>query len=161
MSYLKIAIGIFLVLSASRFIPHPPNFTSLLALSFYVPALLGVKFLPAVLIGFIITDIFLGFHSVAMFTWGSVILIGLGSKFFKKNLQNRILGSLLGAFIFYVVTNFGVWSLGSYGYSIKGFIECYTLAIPFFGYSLLSTLIFSVIIESVYKFYQKTFNKVY
>ena len=82
MSYLKIAIGIFLVLSASRFIPHPPNFTSLLALSFYVPALLGVKFLPAVLIGFIITDIFLGFHSVAMFTWGSVILIGLGSKFF-------------------------------------------------------------------------------
>ncbi len=161
MSYLKIAIGIFFVLSASRFIPHPPNFTSLLALSFYVPALLGVKFLPAVLIGFIITDIFLGFHSVAMFTWGSVILIGLGSKFFKKNLQNRILGSLLGAFIFYVVTNFGVWSLGSYGYSIKGFIECYTLAIPFFGYSLLSTLIFSVIIESVYKFYQKTFNKVY
>jgi hypothetical protein len=161
MSYLKIVIGIFLVLSASRFIPHPPNFTSLLALSFYVPALLGVKFLPAVLIGFIITDIFLGFHSVAMFTWGSVILIGLGSKFFKKNLQNRILGSLLGAFIFYVVTNFGVWSLGSYGYSIKGFIECYTLAIPFFGYSLLSTLIFSVIIESVYKFYQKTFNKVY
>lgn len=161
MSYLKIAIGIFLVLSASRFIPHPPNFTSLLALSFYVPALLGVKFLPAVIIGFIITDIFLGFHSVAMFTWGSVILIGLGSKFFKKNLQNRILGSLLGAFIFYVVTNFGVWSLGSYGYSIKGFIECYTLAIPFFGYSLLSTLIFSVIIESVYKFYQKTFNKVY
>ena len=161
MSYLKIVIGIFLVLSASRFIPHPPNFTSLLALSFYVPALLGVKFLPAVLIGFIITDIFLGFHSIAMFTWGSVILIGLGSKFFKKNLQNRILGSLLGAFIFYVVTNFGVWSLGSYGYSIKGFIECYTLAIPFFGYSLLSTLIFSVIIESVYKFYQKTFNKVY
>lgn len=161
MSYLKIAIGIFLVLSASRFIPHPPNFTSLLALSFYVPALLGVKFLPAVLIGFIITDIFLGFHSVTMFTWGSVILIGLGSKFFKKNLQNRILGSLLGAFIFYIVTNFGVWSLGSYGYSIKGFIECYTLAIPFFGYSLLSTLIFSVIIESVYKFYQKTFNKVY
>ncbi len=161
MSYLKIAIGIFLVLGTSRFIPHPPNFTSLLALSFYVPALLGVKFLPVVLIGFIITDIFLGFHSVVMFTWGSVILIGLGSKFFKKNLQNRILGSLLGAFIFYVVTNFGVWSLGSYGYSIKGFIECYTLAIPFFGYSLLSTLIFSVIIEYVYKFYQKTFNKVY
>tara|TARA_X000000950_G_C13650724_1_gene551605 strand:- start:69 stop:557 length:489 start_codon:yes stop_codon:yes gene_type:complete len=158
MSYLKIAIGIFLVLSASRFIPHPPNFTSLLALSFYVPALLGVKFLPVVLIGFIITDIFLGFHSVTMFTWGSVILIGLGSKFFKKNLQNRILGSLLGAFIFYIVTNFGVWSLGSYGYSIKGVIECYTLAIPFFAYSVISTLIFSVIIESVYLIYKLKFK---
>ena len=32
-----IFIGIFTSLAASRFIPHPPNFTSLLALSFYVP----------------------------------------------------------------------------------------------------------------------------
>ena len=154
MSYLKITIGILLVLSASRFIPHPPNFTSLLALSFYVPALLGVKFLPIVIISFIITDFFLGFHSVSLFTWGSVVLIGLSSKFFIRNLQTRISGSLLGAFIFYIITNFGVWSLGSYGYSLKGIIDCYTLAIPFFAYSIISTLIFSVIIESVYLLYK-------
>ena len=47
MNYLRISFGIFLILAASRFIPHPPNFTSLLALSFYVPAILGRKFLPA------------------------------------------------------------------------------------------------------------------
>ena len=158
MSYLKVAIGIFFVLSASRFIPHPPNFTSLLALSFYVPALLGVKFLPVLLLSFIITDFFLGFHSVAMFTWGSVILIGLGSKFFIKNLQTRISGALLGAFIFYIITNFGVWSLGSYGYNLKGIIDCYTLAIPFFAYSVISTIIFSVIIESVYLLFKLKFK---
>ena len=158
MSYLKVAIGIFFVLSASRFIPHPPNFTSLLALSFYVPALLGVKFLPVLLLSFIITDFFLGFHSVAMFTWGSVMLIGLGSKFFIKNLQTRISGALLGAFIFYIVTNFGVWSLGSYSYNLKGIIDCYTLAIPFFAYSVISTIIFSVIIESVYLLFKIKFK---
>ena len=158
MSYLKIAIGIFFVLSASRFIPHPPNFTSLLALSFYVPALLGVKFLPVLLLSFIITDFFLGFHSVAMFTWGSVMLIGLGSKFFIKNLQTRVSGALLGAFIFYIITNFGVWSLGSYGYNLKGIIDCYTLAIPFFAYSIISTIIFSVIIESVYLLFKLKFK---
>ena len=38
---LKIFIGIFFCLAVSRFIPHPWNFTSLLALSFYVPAFLG------------------------------------------------------------------------------------------------------------------------
>ena len=57
MNYLKISLGIFLALAASRFIPHPPNFTSLLALSFYVPALLGVRFIPSLVIGFIFTDI--------------------------------------------------------------------------------------------------------
>ena len=61
MNYLKYVIGIILVLSASRFIPHPPNFTSLIALSFYVPLFLGKRFIPALLICFVITDIFIGF----------------------------------------------------------------------------------------------------
>ena len=46
MHYFKISIGIFLALAASRFVAHPPNFTSLLALSFYIPAILGIKFIP-------------------------------------------------------------------------------------------------------------------
>ena len=61
MNYLKISVGIFLALAASRFIPHPPNFTSLLALSFYIPALLGIKFIPALLVSFILTDFIIGF----------------------------------------------------------------------------------------------------
>ena len=80
--YINISVGIFIALAASRFVPHPPNFTSLLAISFYVPALLGVRYLPSVVLSFILTDFIIGFHGVTLFTWGSVILIGLGSKFF-------------------------------------------------------------------------------
>ena len=97
MNYFKISIGVFAALAASRFIPHPPNFTSLLALSFYVPALLGIRYLPVLVISFVITDLVIGFHGVTLFTWGSVILIGLGSKFFTKNILNRIFGSFLVA----------------------------------------------------------------
>ena len=151
MKYLKISIGIFIALAVSRFVPHPPNFTSLLALSFYVPALLGVRYLPALVLSFLITDLFIGFHTVTLFTWGSVILIGLSSRFFLLNIYTRISGSLLGALMFYLITNFGVWSLGSYGYTLDGFILCYTLAIPFFAYSIVSTFIFSGIIEGIIK----------
>ena len=151
MSYLKISIGIFLALAASRFVPHPPNFTSLIALSFYVPALLGLRYLPILILSFIITDLFIGFHGVTLFTWGSVVIIGLFSKYFIKSILSRISGALIGAFIFFLITNFGVWSLGSYSYTIEGFILCYTLAIPFFAYSLISTFIFSGIIEGIYK----------
>ena len=158
MKYLKISLGIFVALAASRFVPHPPNFTSLLALSFYVPALLGLRYLPALLISFIITDIFIGMHSSAFFTWGSVIFIGLLSQQFVKTFTSRISGALIGACLFYLITNFGVWSLGSYGYSMSGLILSYTLALPFFGYSLVSTFIFSGIIETLYKlkFWKKT-----
>ena len=85
MNYFKATLSIFVLLAASRFIPHPPNFTSLIALSFYIPALLGVRYLPAVIICFCLTDLIIGFHEVILFTWGSVIFIGLISKFFKNN----------------------------------------------------------------------------
>ena len=151
MKYFKISIGIFIALAASRFVPHPPNFTSLLALSFYVPALLGVRYLPALIASFLITDLFIGVHSVMIFTWGSVLLIGLFSKFFLSSIYTRILGALCGAMLFYLVTNFGVWSMGSYGYSFEGLLLCYTVAIPFLAYSLISTFVFSGIIEGVIK----------
>ena len=151
----KVFVGIFLALAASRFIPHPPNFTSLLALSFYIPALLGIRFIPALLVSFIFTDLVIGFHGVTLFTWGSVIVIGLGSKFFLKNIYSRVAGSLLGACTFFIVTNFGVWSLGSYGYTLEGLMMSYTLAIPFFTYTIISTFVFSGIIEGIYKLTSK------
>ena len=156
MNYLKVSIGIFVALAASRFIPHPPNFTSLIALSFYVPALLGPRYIPALILCFVLTDFFIGFHSVVLFTWGSVLLIGLISKYFVNNIIKRISGALFGAILFFLITNFGVWSVGLYGYSIEGLITCYTLAIPFFAYSLISTFIFASFIETLYKL--KFFN---
>jgi hypothetical protein len=154
MKHLSIFFGILIILSASRFIPHPPNFTSLLALSFYVPALLGLRYLPALLISFAITDIVIGYHTGTFFTWGSVFLIGIIASSFSKTLTTRISGALVGAVIFFTLTNFGVWASGMYGYTFNGFVTCYTLAVPFFAYSIISTLIFSLIFEIFYKSYQ-------
>ena len=109
MHHLKISVGIFLALAASRFIPHPPNFTSLLALSFYVPVILGIRYLPILVAGFIVTDFFIGFHSISFFTWGSVIFIGLVSTKFTKSFYTRIFGALTGAFIFFYNNKF--WCL--------------------------------------------------
>ena len=58
MNQIKICIGVFLALAVSRFIPHPPNFTSLIALSFYIPALL---------LSFMITDLIVQFHTTILF----------------------------------------------------------------------------------------------
>ena len=156
MNYIKYFLGIFAVLAASRFVPHPPNFTSLLALSFYVPALLGLRYLPILLISFVITDFLIGFHNTVFFTWGSVMMVGILSQYFLKNTVSRIFGALCGCIIFFILTNFGVWALGSHGLNFSGLLECYVLGIPFFGNNLVSTLIFSLLIEAIFKF--KAFN---
>tara|TARA_B100000524_G_scaffold261878_1_gene142669 strand:- start:14 stop:508 length:495 start_codon:yes stop_codon:yes gene_type:complete len=154
MYYLKISVGIFLALAASRFIPHPPNFTSLIALSFYIPLVFGVKFIPILIFCFVVSDIFIGFHSTTFFTWGSVLIIGLVTKFFKNNIFLRLIGAVSASLIFFIFTNFGVWVLGSYGYSYEGLITCYIAAIPFYTNTLLSTLIYSAIIETILHLYK-------
>ena len=68
MKYFSISLSIFFALAISRFVPHPPNFTILIAISFYIPALLGMRYLPIVVASFIITDLFIGFHAVTFFT---------------------------------------------------------------------------------------------
>ena len=161
MYYIRVAIGVLIALSASRFIPHPPNFTSLIALSFYVPAIFGIRYIPVVILALLFTDLIIGFHSTMLFTLGSIILIGLISEYFNKSILFRISGAFTGAAIFFLISNFGVWLGGSYGYNIDGFLSCYILALPFFGYTVLSTLIFSVIIETVYRLYQKKIVNIY
>jgi len=153
MKYFLTSIGIFSALALSRFIPHPPNFTSLIALSFYIPVFFGLRFMPALLISFAITDLIIGYHSGTHWTWGSVLVIGLISQYFTKNLTWRLSGALLGSCIFFIVTNFGVWSSGMYGYTIEGLYLCFILAIPFFTNTIASTLIFSLLIEIICKYY--------
>ncbi len=155
---LKIFFAIFLCLAASRFLPHPGNFTSLLALSFYVPAILGLRYIPFLILSFAITDFIIGYHNLTHWTWGSVFLIGFLPLYFKNTIKLRISGAMTGAVIFFLLTNFGVWLSGIYGYSLEGLLACYTLAIPFFTSSLISTFLFSIIIEWVYYTFKSKFH---
>ena len=68
----------------------------------------------------------------------------------KINFKNLFIYGFAGSLVFFVVSNFGVWVLGSpgvydvaYDKNLSGLIECYILAIPFFGNTFLSTLIFA------------------
>ena len=159
MQYLKVSIGIILAIVVTRLIPHPPNFTSLIAISFYATALLGIFYLPIILLSFFITDLIIGFHQTLFFTWGSIVVIGLTSKYFVKDFKLRTIGVLLSAIIFFILSNFGVWLTGSYGYTMDGLISCYIMAIPFFKSTLAATIIYSFIIELIYKFIIK--EKIY
>ena len=139
-----ISIG---VLFLFRFLPHPPNFTPVIAMALYLPIFLGLWCIPFLLLTFAITDYFIGFHSLLIWTWGSLALIGLISKY-GRNIFSRLFASFLGAIIFFVISNFGVWfSGGLYDHTLEGLMKCYIMALPFFTNTLLSTIIFTLLIE--------------
>lgn len=122
-------VNIFFIVAivASRFLPHPPNFTPVIAI-FMMSG--GLTLLP-LLITYLLTDAVLGFHSYMFWVYGSLFAI----SYFQK-------GPIVSSLIFFIITNFAVWTSGFYGYDIKGLITCYVMAIPFFVSTLTSTLLF-------------------
>ena len=147
-------ISLIVILAFARLIPHPPNFTPIIAVAiisgyFFKNFNLSVLILLAAML---ISDLFIGFYENIIFVYASLILITfIFHKISNKiNFKNLFIYGFAGSVIFFVVSNFGVWALGSpgvydiaYDTSLSGLIQCYILAIPFFGNTFLSTLIFS------------------
>ena len=144
---LKSIVFFCLLLILSRLIPHPPNFTPLIAGAIFLPFLIKDKWLIICLpiLCLLISDFFLGFHTVMIWTYGSFFLIGLMASQFSSTKLTTLNGlSLSSPTLFFLLTNFGVW-LGSsiYSQDIQGLVQCYILALPFYASSLSATLLFA------------------
>ena len=147
-------ISLILILAFARLIPHPPNFTPIIAVAIvsgYFFKNINLSLLT-LLVAMLISDLFIGFYENMIFVYVSLLLITLVfHKISKKiNFKNLFIYGFAGSLIFFLVSNFGVWALGSFGVndlpyekSLTGLIECYILAIPFFGNTFLSTIIFA------------------
>jgi hypothetical protein len=99
-----------------------------------------------------ITDLIIGNNYIFLFTWSGFVMIGLISYILKiKNkftLQKTplILGAGIGSVLLYDLwTNFGCW-LGWYPHNLQGLSLCFTLAIPFTLWHLLSTTLGLIVI---------------
>jgi hypothetical protein len=65
----------------------------------------------------------------------------LGTALVKRNTINVLGFTLGGSMIFFLVSNFGTFLQGYYGYHFEGFTACYAMALPFYK-SEFSTTIF-------------------
>ena len=147
-------ISLILILAFARLIPHPPNFTPIIAvalISGYFFKNINLSLL-ILLVAMLLSDLFIGFYENMIFVYASLLLITfVFHKISKKiNYKNLFIYCFAGSLIFFIFSNFGVWALGSpgvldvaYERSISGLVECYILAIPVFGNTFLSTLIFA------------------
>ena len=147
-------ISLILILVFARLIPHPPNFTPIIAVAIvsgYFFKNINLSLLT-LLFAMLISDLFIGFYENVIFVYASLLLITFAfHKINKKiNFKNLFIYGFAGSIVFFVISNFGVWALGSpgvydvaYDRNLSGLIECYILAIPFFGNTFLSTLIFA------------------
>ena len=128
--------------------PHPPNFTPIIAMGLFGGAYLKDKrwalMLPVV--AMLLADLFLGFHGTMIWVYGSLIIITAMGFLLNSGvtLKNGAIATLGGSLLFFLVTNFGVWASGSfYPKTVEGLISCYAAGIPFFGNTLAGSVFYS------------------
>lgn len=154
-----------------RLVPHLPNFVPITAMGLFGGAYFSKKYAILIpLIAMAVSDYLLlyinpyqtdfsriqpvtaMFHSTTAFVWGSVLISGLIGIWLKKHLKpGYIIGSsLLGSIQFFIITNFGVWAGGYYGYTFPALLETYVQGVPFFRYTLAGDLFYTAVFFGSY-----------
>ena len=106
----KLIIPAIIIFAAfTRLMPHPPNFTPIIAMGLFGGAYLKDKrwalMLPVV--AMLLADLFLGFHGTMIWVYGSLIIITAMGFLLNSGvtLKNGAIATLGGSLLFFLVTN--------------------------------------------------------
>ena len=148
-------ISLILILSFSRLIPHPSNFTPVLAVGIFSGFYFKQFYLSLfiVIASMFLGDLYLGFHSTMFFTYISLamaVIFGLYIKHFK--FTEILVTGLTSSICFFLITNFGAWlTLDMYEKNLAGILKSYVLAIPFFHNTLISTFLYLFLFKILFE----------
>ena len=149
MPRLILIIALIAVGAVARFLPYPPNFSPIGAIALFAGATLGARFRAALipLAAMLISDLWLGMHTLMPVVYGCFLVnVWLGSRLQSRLKPLPVLGvSMAGSVIFFALTNAACWYVG-YPHTWAGFMSCFTLAVPFFQYTLAGDLFFSTVL---------------
>lgn len=143
--------GMILVAVLSKCVPHPVNFTPIGAIALFAGAHFTSKraayFVP--LIALLVSDLITGLHVLIPFVYGCFalnVLLGFWIRR-RKSVLRTVSAVLIGAAVFFLVTNFGSWiAFDTFPKTPAGLLACYVSAIPYLINSLLGDLFYSAVL---------------
>lgn len=164
MKNIIIPIIIVLLAAASRLVDHPANFTPIVAMSIFAGAYVrGYWGFAIPVAAMIVSDYFIGFYDwqVMVSVYASVLLaygVGIFLRM-HQTWQSVLSAAIISSVIFFAITNFAVWAFFNwYPHTVQGFLNCYTLAIPFFRNSFFGDIIYTAVLFGAYELALKRFD---
>lgn len=148
-------IGFIFAAALTRLIPHPWNFTAIGAVALFGGSQLQSRWQSLVIpfAALLLTDLILGFHGTMVFVYAAFCLtVMLGWTLTERTSIFRLATySLAASSLFFVITNFGVWMIEPmYAHTFEGLMECYWMAIPFFGNQIAGDLFYVGVLFSAF-----------
>ncbi|HZR68590.1 MAG TPA: DUF6580 family putative transport protein [Burkholderiales bacterium] len=155
-----LVIALIVMALAGRLVPHPDNFTPVLAVALFGGAMLpgaGAFLVPVAAL--FLSDLALG-NSLG---WMTVVIYGaflagagIGRWLGPRRTWTRTaFAAVGGSLLFYVVTNFAVWALPGghaplYPATLAGLAESYWMGLPFLRNGLAGDLFWTAVLFGVF-----------
>lgn len=155
---LSLCVALVVFSAIMRVLPHPWNLTPVGAVSLFSGASFDRKRwafaapLAAMFVGDTILQLITGhgYHSLMPVIYATFALIVVVGMILRERRDSPLFvaaGAVTSATIFYMVTNFAVWTMSAmYPKTLSGLIACYVAAIPFYGSMLLGDLVYSALL---------------
>ena len=162
-----IALSLTVLGAVARLLPHPPNFAPVGATSLFAGARLPrwqAYLIPMALMA--VTDPILSplygfkpYTKYLLFGYVSFLIsVWLGRRLRNTESVSRIAAiTVLNSIQFFLITNFGSWlCFPGYPRTAAGLASCYTAAIPFFGWTLASDILYTGVLFGLYAWLSRT-----
>ena len=161
------ALSLTVLGAVARLLPHPPNFAPVGATSLFSGARLPrwqAYLVPLALMA--VTDpILASFYGVhpytryTLFVYASFLISVWLGRFLRstENISRIAAVTLLNSIQFFLITNFGSWLwFQGYSHTMGGLAACYMAAIPFFGWTVASDLLYTAVLFGLYAWLSRT-----
>lgn len=153
-------MGVVLIGAMARLIPHPWNFTPLVATGLFagVYARKTISAAAVTLLSLALSDIVLDILVYRRFDKGFLWIYGaalvpvlLGRCVRGKGVLGLTAAMLASSLSFFAITNFAVWMGGLYTYTLAGLAACYAAGIPFYRNQILGDVLYTLVMFSAYE----------
>lgn len=145
-----VAVVLVAMAAASRAVPHPWDFTPMIAVALFGGARLERAWasVAAVVACLVIGDLAVGAFPYDGMAWvyGAMIAITLGGRLLRtrRGVVPAVIGGLAAGLVFFVVSNLGVWIGGGlYPHTAGGLADCYVAALPFYRNQVVGDVLFT------------------
>ena len=157
---------IVLLAVLARFLPHTANFSPVYGATLFAGARLRPRdsvWFPLSLLA--LSDIVLTTRVYHMrldwmepVQWVAYAALALIGRWVGKRFSlGRLIGAAAAAAVaFFLISNLGVWlTWRMYPATVGGLLDCYVAGLPFFRYTLASSLLYSVLLFGAYELYSR------
>ncbi|HLH42560.1 MAG TPA: DUF6580 family putative transport protein [Bryobacteraceae bacterium] len=153
--------GIVLLGALARLIPHPWNFTPLVATGLFAGAYArkarsaAAVTLLSLALSDVVLDTFVYRRFDRGFAWiyaAAVVPVLLGRWMRRsKGVPGLAAAMLASSLSFFAITNFAVWLGGLYPHTLSGLAASYAAGIPFYRNQLLGDIFYTAVMFSAYE----------